>query len=164
DLYQVDPAQREHLTELARESKAQAWWQPYGLPYATYVGLEAEVTCLSDYGSGVFPWLLQTPDYARIIQEQTMPKLSPAVIEQRIEVRLARQAALTCEGSWPPQLDAIIDEAVLHRPVGSPKIMSDELGQVIGPVSSQMSQSGCSLCRWHTSRPGQYVHPLEFEA
>ena len=131
DLYRVDPAQREHLTELARESKAQAWWQPYDLPYATYVGLEGEATCISDYEPGVFPGLLQTPDYARVIHEQAMPKLSSDVIEQRIEVRLVRQAALTREEPAPPKFDAIIDEAVLHRPVGGPKVMSAQISRVI---------------------------------
>ena len=131
DLYRVDPAQREHLTELARETKAQAWWQPYDLPYATYVGLEAEAICISDYEPGVFPGLLQTPDYARVIHEQAMPKLSSDVIEQRIEVRVVRQAALTREEPAPPKLDAIIDEAVLHRPVGGPKVMSAQISRVI---------------------------------
>jgi len=131
DLYQVDPAQREHLTELARESKAQAWWQPYGLPYATYVGLEAEATCISDYGSGVFPGLLQTPDYARVIHESAIPKTDPALIEQQIEVRLVRQAVLRREEPPPPRLEAIMDEAILRRPVGGPKVMGAQIGRVI---------------------------------
>jgi transcriptional regulator with XRE-family HTH domain len=131
DLYQVDPAQREHLAELARESKVQAWWQPYGLPYETYVGLETEALCISDFESGVFPGLLQTPDYTRVIHESGMPKLSSDVIEQRIEVRLVRQAALTREEPAPPKLDAIIDEAVLHRPVGGPEVMRAQIDRVI---------------------------------
>jgi transcriptional regulator with XRE-family HTH domain len=131
DLYQVDPAQREHLTELAKESKAQAWWQPYGLPYATYVGLEAEATSISDYGSGVFPGLLQTPDYARVIHESATPEPDPALIEQQIEVRLVRQTALRREDPPPPKLEAIMDEAILHRPVGGPKIMGAQIGRVI---------------------------------
>src|SRR5215472_9058401 len=131
DLYQVDPAQREHLTELARESKAQAWWQPYGLPYATYVGLEAEAACISDYGSGVFPGLLQTPDYARVIHESAIPKTDPALIEQQIEVRLVRQAVLRREEPPPPRLEAIMDEAILRRPVGGPKVMGAQIGRVI---------------------------------
>ena len=131
DLYQVDPAQREHLTELARESKAHGWWQPYGLQYETYVGLETEAASISDYESGVVPGLLQTPDYARVIHESGMPKPSPAVIEQQIEVRLVRQAALMREEPLPPRLEAIMDEAVLHRPVGGPKVMGAQIGRVM---------------------------------
>ena len=55
DLYGVsDPGEREHLAVLAREGKGRAWWQ-FDLPYATYVGLEAEAISISDYGAGVFP-------------------------------------------------------------------------------------------------------------
>src|SRR5450432_1412668 len=47
-LYQVtDPAERERLMALAREGKQRAWWQELALPYATYVGLEAEASSLS---------------------------------------------------------------------------------------------------------------------
>ena len=43
ELYGVtDQAQVEHLMDLVREGKQQAWWQSHELDYfATYVGLEA---------------------------------------------------------------------------------------------------------------------------
>lgn len=130
-LYGVtDPALRKHLDTLAREGRGQAWWQPYDLPYATYVGLEAEAATISDFESGVIPGLLQTPDYARAVHEANMPRLSPAVIEQRIEVRRTRQTILTRDDE-PPQLRAIADEAVLHRVVGGPAVMADQLDHVI---------------------------------
>lgn len=131
DLYEVDDAQRENLTRLAREGRGQAWWQPYGLPYETYVGLEAAATQICDYEPGVFPGLLQTPDYARVIHETAVPKLSPAIIEQRIEVRQVRQAILTREEPPPPRLEAIVDEAILHRPVGGPRVMGAQIDRVI---------------------------------
>jgi len=130
-LYGVtDPALREHLDALAKEGKEQAWWQPYDLPYATYVGLEAEATTISDFESGVIPGLLQTPEYARAVHEANMPTLSPAVIEQRIEARRTRQAILTRDDE-PPTLRAIADEAVLHRVVGGPAVMAAQLDHVI---------------------------------
>jgi hypothetical protein len=58
-----------------------------------------------------------------------MPRLSNAVIEQRIEVRRTRQAILTRDE--PPQLRAIADEAVLHRVVGGPAVMADQLDRVV---------------------------------
>jgi hypothetical protein len=130
DLYGVDVARRRHLTALAREGKDQAWWQPFDLPYATYVGLEAAAISISDYEPGVFPALLQTPGYARAIHEGAMPRLSPAVIDQRIESRRLRQEVLVREDD-PPRLAAVIDEAVLHRPVGGPAIMRAQLDRVI---------------------------------
>ena len=128
-LYNVTEATREHLNALAREGKEHAWWQPYELPYATYVGLEAEAVSIRDFEPGVFPGLLQTPAYARAVHEGAMPRLSTAVIDQRIEVRRTRQEILT--RTVPPQLSAVIDEAVLHRVLGGPEIMAAQLDHVI---------------------------------
>jgi len=131
DLYDVDDVLREHLTELAQQGRGQAWWQPYALPYATYVGLEAEARWISDYEPGVFPGLLQTPEYARAIHEAAIPRLSSAVIASRIEERHRRQAILTRAQPPPPQLGAIMDEAVLRRVVGGPAVMAAQLERVM---------------------------------
>ena len=66
DLYGVrDEAEREHMMNLAAESKRQAWWQSYDLQYSTYVGLEAEAVSICAFRSSVVHGLLQTADYAR---------------------------------------------------------------------------------------------------
>jgi transcriptional regulator with XRE-family HTH domain len=129
DLFAVAPGEREYLTALAREGGRRAWWQPYNLPYAAYVGLEADAVAIRDFEPGVFPGLLQTPGYARVLHERAMPRLSPEVIEQRIGERQRRQAILTQDE--PPQLHAIVDESVLHRVVGGAAIMAEQLDWVI---------------------------------
>jgi len=129
DLYGVtDQAERERLVGLAREGKQQGWWQPYDLPYSTYVGLEAEALSIKDYDSAVVPGLLQTPDYARARHEGAFPRLRPEIIEQRIEATLKRQLLLTRD--QPPHLWSILDEAVLHRVMGSPEIMRQQLQRI----------------------------------
>jgi transcriptional regulator with XRE-family HTH domain len=130
DLYGVTgEAERDHLMQLAAESKQQAWWQSYDLPYSTYVGLEAEATVISDFQSSVVPGLLQTADYARAGHEGAMPRLSSAAIERRIEAKLTRQAILTQDN--PPSFRAVLDEAVLHRMVGGSLVMSLQLERLI---------------------------------
>lgn len=132
DLYGItDPVRREHLMTLAREGRSQAWWQPYDLPYATYVGLEAAAVTICDFEPGVFPGLLQTPGYARAIHEGAMPRLTQAVIDQRIEVRNNRQNILARTEPPPPRLQAIVDEAVLHRPIGGRSVMAGQLDHVV---------------------------------
>lgn len=125
DLYGVDAAERQRLLDLASEGKQRAWWQPLGLPYATYVGLEAEATSISDYGLGIMPGLLQTPDYARAVVRAAVPKWGPDTVEQRVLGRMARQRLLFSERA--PVFDAVLDESVLHRVVGSPAIMEAQL-------------------------------------
>jgi transcriptional regulator with XRE-family HTH domain len=130
ELYGItDPAMRERLDGLASEGRKQAWWQPYDLPYATYVGLEAEATSISDFEPGVVPGLLQTPDYARAVHENVIPSLSQAVIAQRLEERRRRQLILS--ESNPPILRTVVDESVIHRVVGSPAVMATQLDHVV---------------------------------
>jgi transcriptional regulator with XRE-family HTH domain len=129
----VDPSQRERLSALAKGGKEPGWWQPYDLParFATYVGLEAEATCISNYEPGVVPGLVETADYARAVHERTIDRPSDETIEQMIEVRRGRQTILTREDPPPPCFQAVVDEGALHRVVGSPAIMSAALERVI---------------------------------
>jgi transcriptional regulator with XRE-family HTH domain len=130
NFYSVtDEVERERLMRLAREGKEQGWWQPYDLPYSTYVGLEAEARLIRDYQSSVVPGLLQTADYARAGHEGAMPRLSSDVIDQRVQARLARQALLTQNA--PPKFQTVLDEAVLHRAVGGPRVMSAQLRKIL---------------------------------
>jgi transcriptional regulator with XRE-family HTH domain len=129
-LYEVtDEAERERMLKLAAEGKQAGWWQSYDLPYSTYVGLEAEATAISDFQSSVVPGLLQTADYARAGHEGAMPRLSSEEIERRIEAKLTRQALLVQDD--PPAFSAVLDEAVLHRMVGGPAVMSAQLGRLV---------------------------------
>lgn len=125
DLYGVGGSEREHLLELASAGKQRAWWQPLGLPYSTYVGLEAEARTISDYGLGHVPGLLQTPDYARAVLRAVVPKWEPEIVEQRARGRLARQRVLFAGDA--PSFEAVLDESVLHRVVGSPAVMEAQL-------------------------------------
>ncbi len=129
DLYGVDSEQRAHLMQLASEGKQRAWWQPLGLPYSTYVGLEAEASSISDFGLGYIPGLLQTAGYARAIVQAAVPPWVPEIVEQRVEGRMARQQILT--GPNPPRFQAVLDESVLHRVVGSREIMYAQLARLL---------------------------------
>jgi hypothetical protein len=129
----TDGAERERLMALAREGKQRAWWQQLGLPYATYVGLEAEATSISDYNPDIVPGLLQVEGYARAIFESGDPPLDPATLEGRIEARIRRQALLAREDA--PLLRCIVDEAALHRAVGGPAVMRAQLARIIEAAS-----------------------------
>jgi transcriptional regulator with XRE-family HTH domain len=129
NLYEVDDEQRQHLMELAREGKQRAWWQPLALPYSTYVGLEDEATSISDYGLAIMPGLLQTADYARAIVRAAVPRWVPEVVEQRVQGRMTRQQLLFSD--VPPRFEAVVDESVLHRVVGSPAVMQAQLERLL---------------------------------
>jgi Domain of unknown function (DUF5753) len=129
-LYGLDDAQRQRLTNLAAEGKQHAWWQPFALPYSTYVGLESEATSIRDFGLGLIPGLLQTRDYARAVLRATVPHHSPETIEQLIEGRMARQQRVLLADS-PPDFQVILEISVLHRVVGDRMVMQAQLQQLI---------------------------------
>ena len=131
DLYGVvDPAERDRLMTLAREGKQRGWWQEYALPYATYVGLEAEAASIRDYNSDLVNGLLQVDGYARaILQQAHEPPLDDATVEQHVEARIRRQALLTKKDG--PLFHSILDEGALRRPVGGPAVMRAQLERII---------------------------------
>jgi hypothetical protein len=53
----------------------------------------------------------------------------PEVVDQRVEGRMIRQQLLLAE--HPPRFEAVVDESVLHRVVGSPAIMKAQLKRLL---------------------------------
>ncbi|WP_326559736.1 helix-turn-helix domain-containing protein [Micromonospora sp. NBC_01796] len=87
-------------------------------------GAEREALVLRSYQSMVVPGLLQTEAYARsMFQAGNM--LTDEEINNRVTNRLDRQSVFTREK--PPQFTAVLDEAVLRRPIGSPRVMREQL-------------------------------------
>lgn len=125
----TDPVQREQLTALAKEGKRRAWWQEFDLPYATYIGLEAEASSIFDYNTDIVNGLLQVEGYARAIFAAAEPPLDRATIEQRVEARLKREALLTREGG--PVFHLILDQGALQRPVGGSAVMQAQITRII---------------------------------
>ncbi len=129
DLYEVDDEKRQRLLELASEGKQRAWWLPLRLPYSTYVGLESDAVSISDFGPDLIPGLLQTVDYARAIVRAVFPDMAPDMVEQRVQGRMARQQLLDREDA--PHFEAVVDESVLHRVVGSRAVMRAQLRRLL---------------------------------
>jgi transcriptional regulator with XRE-family HTH domain len=131
DLYGVtDGGRREHLMQLAQDSKDQGWRQSVSPGHiATYIGLENDAASIKPYHASVIPALLQTAGYARAVLRNGLYNLSPETIEQRLETRLARQRVLTRPS--PPDYLAVIDEAVLRKLVGGPTVMREQLARMI---------------------------------
>jgi hypothetical protein len=129
-LYGVeDPAEREALLVLARQSNHPGWWHTYGdlLPnwFLSYLGLESAASLIRTYEVQFIPGLLQTRDYARAVTLLGHRNASAAEVDRRVQLRLARQRVLT--RTEAPQLWVVMDEAVLRRPIGGPAVMRAQL-------------------------------------
>jgi transcriptional regulator with XRE-family HTH domain len=129
-LYGVDEVTSAELMNLAREAREEGWWTHYGdLKLDPYIGLEQEATSITAYSMYYVPALMQTEGYAKAIIKAILRKIDPAVHQERVEARLLRQKVL--ERSDPPRYRVLLDEAVLHRPVGGPAVMADQLAKVL---------------------------------
>jgi hypothetical protein len=73
----------------------------------------------------VIPGLFQTPDYARALFEAAQTDISPESLDDLVAARIGRQAIF--DAAEPPQVIAVLEEAVLLRPVGSAQVMYDQL-------------------------------------
>lgn len=126
DLYEAPGEIRTALHELSRESKEQGWWSSYkdifegnALP-----DFEAEASVIRRFEALIIPGLLQTPDYSaavfragRVLEEDE--------VDRRVEARMRRREIFN--KITPPHMIAVIDEGALHRAIGSPEVMRDQL-------------------------------------
>ena len=171
-LYGVtDPAQREPLLLLASQALAKPWWHRHAhvLPpwLQAYLGIEEAAESVHCYDTHFVPGLLQTAGYAAelIAQAEFSEEEARSLLEVRTE-RIERFAA----GGW--RLTAVIDEAVLHRPVGSQREFASQLEHLrdaagwpgvairIRPFSAgaPLSPAGFTMLRFTGDEPPDAVY------
>ncbi|WP_345637193.1 helix-turn-helix domain-containing protein [Rugosimonospora acidiphila] len=128
-----DDDERNRLLTLAREANTPGWWHRFGdvLPswFQSYLGLEAAASLIRTYEVQFVPGLLQTEDYAREVVRLGHGKASGEEIDRRVGLRIRRQQLLS--RSSPAQLWAVVDEAVLRRPIGGAKVMRAQIEALI---------------------------------
>ncbi len=133
-LYGVtDPGEVADLLAVAREANQPGWWQHYGDVVASwfraYVDLESAASLIRSYEGQLVPGLLQTEAYARSVVRGAHLNDTAEEVERRVAFRMGRQSLLTRVDA--PRLWVVVDEGVLRRPVGGPKVMRAQLGRLI---------------------------------
>jgi Domain of unknown function (DUF5753) len=89
-----------------------------------FAAYEAEAVTLWACEHSLVPGLLQVEPYARAVLERH-PDTVPEQAAERAAARIARQAVL--DRDRPPKFWVLIDESVLHREVGEPKVMASQM-------------------------------------
>jgi uncharacterized protein DUF5753/helix-turn-helix protein len=133
-LYSVtDPEERDRLVQLARDANSRGWWHRYHdvTPdwFDAYLGLEAAADLIRTYEVQFVPGLLQTDAYARAVIMLGHGTAPSAQIDRRAELRMARKQLL--DRPDPPRLWAVLDEAVLHRPIGGPAVLRAQIESLL---------------------------------
>ncbi|MGA6154759.1 helix-turn-helix domain-containing protein [Stenotrophomonas sp. NPDC087984] len=97
--------------------------------FRDYARLEGEAVEINFYNNHDIPGLFQTERRARALYEMRKPLLDEETIEQRVASRIDRQKILT---PWPPPMvTAVVEEAVLRRPLGGWEVHKEQLEQLL---------------------------------
>lgn len=130
-------AERDQVIAMTEESNESGWWARYNdvVPgwFEDFVGLEASASRISSYELLFVPGLLQTEDYARAVvsggHADALPAAERADVEKRLEVRMRRQRVLHRKDA--PTFWVVLDESVLHRPVGGARVHRAQLEHLL---------------------------------
>lgn len=97
---------------------------PPGFP--RYLDYEARAAYIRNSSPTLVPGLLQTESYARAVLSANQ---LPDTAERLLQERMKRQEIF--DGPAPPRAWFTLDEAVLRRAVGGPKVMREQLAAIL---------------------------------
>jgi transcriptional regulator with XRE-family HTH domain len=134
-LYGItDKDKTEVLLALARASRQTPWWRGYAdVAPSTLLELidyETAASSIRQFEPMFVPGILQTEEYALAVLRATYGEGSPAErVPALVDLRTRRRDLLSSEGA--PAFSFILDEAVIHRLVDSPAVMSRQLVHLV---------------------------------
>ncbi|WIM98798.1 helix-turn-helix transcriptional regulator [Actinoplanes oblitus] len=134
----VDQSEHDRLVALAREANAPSWWQAYGdvldTWFQNYLDLEQAAELIRTYEVQFVPGLLQTDAYARAVISLGHVNARPEEIDLRACLRMERKKVLDRPDA--PRLWAVLDEAVLRRPIGGRAVLREQIATLIDVCES----------------------------
>ncbi|MFI7414791.1 helix-turn-helix domain-containing protein [Streptomyces sp. NPDC049627] len=113
--------------------------------------LEQQAVMIREFAPTYFPGILQTKRYARAVLGAAFPPVSEEECDRRLVTRLDRAKIL--EDPVTPVVWALLDEAVLRRPVASGDVMAEQIMHV-----ARLTESG--RIRVHVMPFSVGPHPL----
>lgn len=133
DLYGVDDEKRRGgLIQLSEEVWQKGWWEQYAdaldRQFIDYPWLEGRADRIRSYNAMVLPGILQTRAYAETLIKRGNGATSGQQLAQWIDFRMERQRVL--DQGATPQLEAVLDESVLRRPIGGAEVMRAQLARL----------------------------------
>jgi transcriptional regulator with XRE-family HTH domain len=114
---------------LLKEMKEEVARAQYPAFFRDAARLEAQAVELHVYATRAVPGLLQTEEYARAVCAMWRPLLDVEVIEQRVTARMARKDIFARRPA--PHLTFVIEEAVLHRPLGGEAVWRGQMEHLL---------------------------------
>src|ERR1022692_4873245 len=119
---------RAPISAISERAAIRCWHRAFPTWFEDWLQAEGEAQSLRIWSPMLIPGLLQTAEYARALFLAAQTDTSEDAIGALVAARLERQVIL--DQVNPPDVVAVLDEAVLHRLVGSPQAMHDALAHV----------------------------------
>jgi transcriptional regulator with XRE-family HTH domain len=101
--------------------------EPVKVWFSGYLTAEAAAHSVRIWQPLIVPGLAQTEAYARAIF--TAMGMSEEQVSEQLAIRMGRQAILV--RPKPPNITIVLDESALHRLIGSPEIMREQLERLL---------------------------------
>lgn len=128
-----DPDEHEKFLTLATLTNQPGWWRRYNdlMPkwFEDFVGLEEAASRIQAYELQFVPGLMQTEAYTRAIVSRGESSIVSREVDRRVALRMQRQKVLV--GPEAPRLWAVIDESVLHRPLGGRGVLLAQIDRIL---------------------------------
>lgn len=133
-VYETPEETVDELVALARAARERRWWSRYrdilAPQYQEFIGFEADASVLRQFHPTIVPGLLQTEAYMRaVLPALALSPLSESQLDGLVEIRLTRQRTVLYADD-PPEFTVVVDEAALHRRVGTVEAMRAQLGHL----------------------------------
>jgi hypothetical protein len=129
----TSPADRDAIVEMAKQSNERGWWHRYSdlMPtwFQDFVGLEESTSRIQNYELQFVPGLLQTEAYILALASHGRPQLATDETHRRVAFRVERQKLL--HGPGAPKMWAVLDESVLHRPIGGRRVLRKQIEHLL---------------------------------
>ncbi|MFB7152317.1 MULTISPECIES: helix-turn-helix transcriptional regulator [Streptomyces] len=115
------------LVGLVLRSVLPTWFQ-------AYAEMEARAAYISTFQAQLVHGLLQTETYARAVLTTGLPEQ----LEELVAARMERRRILLRDK--PPMVWVVLDEGVLHRPIGGPRVMREQLAHLLSFRDNRWTQ------------------------
>jgi Domain of unknown function (DUF5753) len=158
-LYGASDETQTHMLAMVQQLSTPGLSEDFGslvIPdwFGLFADLERYACKIRSYDTEFMPGLLQSEDYARAVfaSEGDLPA---DVVEHRVGFRMRRQAEVL---NGERDVTMILSEAALHRMVGSPRVLANQLARV-----AKLAHDGECVVRvlpWQAGaypRRGEYV-------
>jgi len=156
----VAPDERERILSLARNVEEPNWLTVgiEGLPQQLAGAIECEraASSIVEWIPLGVPGLLQTSDYARAVKRSD--DLPEKDVELRVMVAAGRRDVITRVND-PVRFEALLSQATLSEPVGSPEVMADQLRHLnlLGSRANVTVRVVPQGIGWHPGWAGPFI-------